>query len=194
MTSRRLIRIIRPGRLCHRQRRRDHQFLLLDLFFVGDQERLLHLLLVRRFRSRGNLLAVLFQMVLQSKRPTVRSAADIAAELQIVVLLVGGDVGASCIKRGERSRALGAPERFGVRVLVARELHSSFKCFRTEGTGVGALVAVCQQVVVVNRRCFESFSAVFARVGTNSGVSPHVQSQTVGHSESFSTYLKQSKI
>lgn len=103
---------------------------------------------------------------------------------------MGGNVRSRGVERGKRPRALGATEGLCVAVLVTGQLNSRLEGFRAVRARVGALLAVSEKVMVVNRRGLESLATVLALVGTNSRVRSHVQSQTVRHSERFAANLK----
>lgn len=136
---------------------------------------------------------MLLQVVLEGEGPAVGGAAYGAAELEIVVLLVGLHVGAGRVERGERPGALGAAERLGVAVLVAGQLDAGLEGLGAVGTGVGALVAVGQQVVVVDRAGFEALAAVLALVGADARVGAHVEGQAVGDAEPLAADLRRER-
>lgn len=78
-------------------------------------------------------------------------------------------------------------------VLVTGKLHSGLECFWTVRTGVSALLAVSQQVMIVHRGCLETFATVLALIRSDTGVSTHVESQAVRDSECFTTDLYNAK-
>lgn len=171
------------------RRRRGRELVLLDLL-LAEEEVLVHFLLARRLRQREHVLvSVLLQVVLEGERPTVRRAAHVAAELEIVVLLVRLDVRADGVERRERSRALGAPERLRVAVLVAGQLHPRLERLRAVRARVGALVAVRQQVMVVDGGRLEALAAVLTGVRPHACVRAHVEGQAVGHAKGLAAYL-----
>jgi hypothetical protein len=122
-------------------------------------------------------------VVLEGEGPPVRGAAHVAAELEVVVLLVGLYVGPGRVEGGERPRALGAPEGLRVAVLMAGELHPGLEGLRAVGARVGPLLAVRQQVVVVHGGGLEALAAVLALVRTHPRVRAHVEGQAVGDPE-----------
>lgn len=136
---------------------------------------------------------MLLQVVLEGERPAVRRAAHVAAELEIVVLLVGLDVRADGVERGERPRALGAPERLRVTILVAGQLYPRLERLRAVRARVGALLAVRQQVMIVDGGRLEAFAAVLAGVGPYARVRAHVKGQAVGHAEGLAANLPKSE-
>lgn len=136
---------------------------------------------------------MLLQVVLEGERPAVRRAAYVAAELEIVVLLVGLDVRADGVERRERPRALGAPERLCVAVLVTRQLNPRLERLRAVRARVGALLAVRQQVMIVNGGRLEALAAMLTGVGPYTRVRAHVKGQAVGHAKGLAANLPISK-
>lgn len=110
----------------------------------------MHLFLARWLRRLLNIGAVLLQVILERERTAIGRAANVAAEFQIIVLLVGFNVSAHRVQRGKWPRTLGAMKGLRVTVLVAGELNACFKCLWTEGTIVGANVAVCEEMMIVD--------------------------------------------
>lgn len=110
----------------------------------------MYLFLPRWLWQRQHVLAVLLQVVLEGECPTVRRAAHVTAEFQIVVLFVSLNVRADGVERCEWPRALRAPKRLRVAVLVAGQLHPRLERFRAVRTRVGALLTVRQQVMIVD--------------------------------------------
>lgn len=172
--------------------RRGREFVFLD-FLVAEKEVLVHLLLPRRLRQRQHVLAVLLQMILEGERPAVRRAADVAAELEIVVLLVRLDVRADGVERGERPRALSAPKRFCVAVLVAGQLHPRLECLWAVRARVGALLAVRQQMMIVDGGRLEAFAAMLAGVRPHARVRAHMEGQAIGYAKGFAANLSRNK-
>lgn len=110
----------------------------------------MYLLLPRWFRRRQRVLIVLLEMILQGERTAVRCAAYVTTEFEVIVLLVRLDVRADGVERRERPRALGAPERLRVTVLVAGQLHPRLECLRAIRTRVGAFLTMRQQVMIID--------------------------------------------
>lgn len=150
----------------------------MDLLFPG-----------RWFRRRQDVLTVLLQVILQRERPAVRGAANVTAELQVIVLLVRLYVSPGRVQGSERSGTLGATKRFRVTVLVAGQLDPRFERLRTIRARVSAFLAVRQQMMIVHGRCLESLAAVLASVRSDAGVSPHVQRKAIGNAERLAAYF-----
>lgn len=132
---------------------------------------------------------MLLQVVLEGERPTIRCTAHVAAELEIVVLFMSLDVRADGVERRKRPRALGAPERLRMAILVAGQLHPRLERLRAVWARVGALFAMCQQVMIVDRGRLEAFAAVLTGVGPYACMRAHVKGQAVGHAKGLATNL-----
>lgn len=104
-----------------------------------------------------DIFVLFFDVIVESESPGILGTTNIANVLEIVVgSLVALHMRPHRVQRAKRPIAFGARKWFCVAILVTRQLHRRFECFRAKWTFIVALLWMRQQMMIVYWLCFES--------------------------------------